>query len=142
MELNEESVEEFRKELRDFSKLDDEISKLKKSIKPIQDKIKELNKRKKELEKCICETMDTNNLDEANVEGVGNIEYKTTKAVVPVTQKTIKEKFILFFESGPASRLDFNSKGHIEKGELLFTYIYAKENRDTITKEKLVKKKE
>jgi len=141
MELDKEGVNILRNDLKHFSKLNDEIAEIKKLMKPLQDKIKILNNQKKELEKDICETMEANDLNEANVEGVGTIEYKPTKSTVPITQKTIKEKFILFFESGPGSEIPFNSKDYKDKGEDVYNYIYAKENRDTILKEKLVKKK-
>jgi hypothetical protein len=139
MELvNESDVETFRKDARHYAQIDKLISETKEMMKPLQIKLKQLTLEKKELEKEICNTMEANNLEVAELpNNTGKIEYQVKKSMIPVTQKTIKEKMILFYESGPGSLLSFNSKSYKNKAEELYDYIYSKQNRDFINKEKL-----
>jgi hypothetical protein len=143
MELvDQESVEVFRQDARQYAQIDKLISETRNMMKPLQLRLKQLMVEKKDLEKEICSTMEANDLREVELQvstsGVsGKIEYQVKKSMIPVTQKTIKEKMILFFESGPGSLLAFNSKSYKTKGEEFYDYIYSKKNRDFVTKEKL-----
>jgi hypothetical protein len=81
--------------------------------------------------------MEKNNFTRTELPNGGVIEYKVKQAVVPVTQKSIKEKMILFFKEGPGSQIGFNSKKPDEKGLEIFDYIYSKKNRAYVKKEEL-----
>ena len=67
----------------------------------------------------------------------GMIEYKVKQAMIPMTQKTVKEKMTLFFKEGPGSLISFNSKKPDERGLELFEYIYGKKNREYVKKQEL-----
>ena len=132
----------FGQETRQYAHINKLISETRELMKPLQTRLKQLMLEQKELEKEICSTMEANDLKEIELQAAtsgvsGTIKYEVKKAMVPVTQKTIKEKMILFFESGPGSRLDFNSKSYKTKADDLYDYIYSKKNRDFVTKEKL-----
>ncbi len=64
-------------------------------------------------------------------------EYKVKQAMVPMTQKSVKERMTLFFKEGPGGQINFNSKRPDEKGLELFDYIYGKQNRQFIKKEEI-----
>ena len=142
MELDEKNIEIFKKDVQKFAIIDKQIKEAKEMMKPLQDRIKILQGEKKELEQEICSTMEINNLQEADLpNNTGTIEYICKNTAVPITQKTIKDKMISFFENGPGSESIFNSKNNKDKGLILHNYIYAKENRDFIKKEQLKSKK-
>lgn len=141
MELDETTIETFRSETRQYAQIDKLIEETKKLMKPLQDRLKQLKLEKQELEKEICDVMQTNDLKIVELpNNTGTIEYQVKKAMIPITQKTLKEKMILFFEEGPGSELAFNSKNYKTKGESIYEYIYGKDNRDFITREKLKSK--
>jgi len=145
MELNEDTIDIFRDDVTNYTQLTTLIKEIKeKELKPIQQKIKDLNSKKKELEQDLCSTLGRNNADLINqgkkimVESSDNgvvLEYQVKKSMIPITQKTIKEKMIDFFTNGPGSLLSFNSKSSQEKGLEIHCYIYGKENRNYKTKD-------
>ncbi len=138
MEITEDNVDNFTKELKKVAQIDALISETKDMMKPFQERLKQLKFERKELEKEICPTMEKNDLKKAELpNNSGTIEYKVKQAMVPITQKGIKEKMVLFFKEGPGSHLNFNSKKTDEKGLELFNYIYGKQNRQFIKKEEL-----
>jgi len=145
MDLNEDTIDIFRDDVTNYTQLNKRIQEIKeKELKPIQQKIKDLNSKKKELERDLCSTLGRNNADlisqgkKVMVESTDNgvvLEYQVKKSMVPITQKTVKEKMIDFFTSGPGSRVSFNSLSSEQKGLELFGYIYGKENRSYKTKD-------
>lgn len=141
MNLDESNVDIFTKELKKVAEIDALISETKNLMKPLQDRLKVLKLERKELEKEICPTMEKNDLKIAELpNNIGIIQYTVRKSMLPITQKTIKEKTILFFKEGPGSYLSFNSKKPEEKGNDLYDYIYGKQNRQYIKKEQLKSK--
>lgn len=136
MEVNETTIETFTKEVKKFAQIDALISETKDQMKPLQDRLKQLKLERKELEKDLCPTMEKNNFTRTELPS-GTIEYKVKQAMVPVTQKSIKEKMVLFFKEGPGSQIGFNSKKADEKGLEIFDYIYGKKNRAYVKKEEL-----
>lgn len=136
MEINESTIDTFKKELNKVAQLDALISETKDLMKPLKERLKQLQIEKKELEKELCPTMQKNDLVKAEL-SIGIIEYKVKETMIPMTQKTVKEKMVLFFKEGPGSLLNFNSKKAEEKGIEIFDYIYAKQNRKFIKKEEL-----
>jgi uncharacterized Fe-S cluster-containing protein len=138
MEINESNVDIFTKDLKKVAQIDALISETKDLMKPLQSRLKQLKIEKKEVEKELCPTMVKNDFKVAELpNNIGTVEYKVKQAMIPITQKSIKEKMIIFFKEGPASQLSFNSKKSDEKGLELFDYIYGKKNRQFITKEEL-----
>jgi len=138
MELNESNIGIFKKDVQQFAIIDKQIKEAKEMLKPLRDRIKQLLLQKKELEQDLCSTMEVNNLQQAELpNNNGTIEYVCKNAAVPITQKTIKDKMVSFFETGPGSEKSFYSKHGNEKGLILHDFIYAKENRDFIKKEQL-----
>jgi hypothetical protein len=145
MEVNNEiTLNIFKKELEKVVQIDALISETKNMMKPFQDRLKQLKFERKELEKDLCPTMEKNNFTIAQIPNSSiadcSIEYKVKQAMVPLTQLSIKEKMVLFFKEGPGSALSFNSKKANEKGLDIFTYIYAKQNRQFVRKEELKSK--
>ena len=141
MELNESNIGIFTKDAEHLAHIDKLIKEAKAVMKPIQDRIKQLIQERKELEHELCNVMEANDLDEAELPNkLEIIEYTCKQAPIPITQKTIKDKMILFFESGPGSELSFNSKKPKHKGLDLHNYIYGKENRDFVKKEQIKSK--
>lgn len=136
--LTDENIELFRQKVQQFYEIDKEIHDIQNTIKPLQNKIKQLKNDKKEFEEDICKVMANNDLSRAELpRDNGVIEFKERQVMVPITQKTVKEKMVLFFEEGPGSALSFNSKNTKEKGEEMYNYIYGKENRITLFKQGL-----
>ncbi len=136
MEINEETIDDFKKELKKVAQIDALILETKHMMKPLQDRMKQLKFEKKELEKELCPTMEKNDLKKAELSDKA-FEYKVKQAMVPMTQKSIKERMSLFFKEGPGSQISFNSKKTDEKGQELFDYIYGKQNRQFIKKEEI-----
>jgi len=136
MEINEETIDIFKKELRKVAQIDELISETKNMMKPLQERIKQLKFEKKELEKELCPTMEKNDFKKAELPDK-TFEYKVKQAMVPITQKSVKERMTLFFKEGPASQISFNSKKTDEKGDILFDYIYGKKNRQFVKKEEI-----
>ena len=102
-------------------------------MKPLQERIKLLNLERKELEQDLCVTMEVNNLQQAELPNKSEvIEYTCKQAALPITQKTIKDKMISFFESGPGSEIQYNSKDSKQKGLELHNYIYGKDFIETL----------
>jgi len=138
MELTDETLDIFTKQLKKVAQLNALISETKESMKPYQERLKQLKIELKEFEKELCPTMKKNDLTQAELpNNIGTIEYKIKQAMVPMTQKSVKDKMILFFKEGPGSQLNFNSKKSDEKGQEIFDYIYNKKNRQFIKKEEL-----
>ena len=138
MELNDNNLDDFKQDVTQVCHIEKMIKEAKGQIKPIQDRIKELNTRKKELEQDICNTLGANDLKHIqSTEHKMDLEYKVKKSMVPITQKTLKDKYTAFFDEGPGASLSFNSKTGQVKGAELFDYIYGKKNRDYKTKETL-----
>lgn len=141
MEINEDNIDIFKSEVKQVVHINSLIIEVRKMIKPLQDKLKRLRLEKKEMEKKLCPTMEKNDLRKTILPGdSGFIEYKIKHAIVPITQKTVKEKMDLFFKSGPGSHISFNSNKPDDKAAILFDYIYGKENREYIKKEELIVK--
>jgi len=140
MELDETNIEEFRQITKHFAQIDKLINETKEMMKPLQERLKQLKFEKAELEKDICITMEANDLKKAELPNNNKIlEYKVKQAMLPITQKTVKEKITLFFE-GPGSDLSFNSKSAKTKGTEMYDYIYSKSNREFIKKETIKSK--
>jgi len=138
MELNDETVDTFKKELKKVAQIDALISETKNMMKPLQERIKQLKFERKELEKELCPTMEKNDLKKAELDQLNTIfEYKVRQSMIPMTQKSIKERMVLFFKEGPGFQITFNSKKVDDKGEELFDYIYGKQNRQFIKKEEI-----
>jgi hypothetical protein len=138
MELNESNIDIFTKELKKVAQIDTLILETKDMMKPLKDRLKQLQTEKKELEKALCPTMEKNDFRQAILPGdIGIVQYKSKQSMVPMTQKTVKDKMELFFKEGPGSQISFNSKKPDEKGKELFDYIYGKQNRQFIKKEEL-----
>jgi hypothetical protein len=138
MELTESNIDLFTKELKKVAQLDALITEIKDLMKPLKERLKSLQIEKKELEKELCPTMGKNDLKQAELpNNIGTIHYKVKQAMVPMTQKSVKERMELFFKEGPGSQINFNSKNSEDKGKELFTYIYGKQNRQFIKKEEL-----
>lgn len=138
MEINETNIDNFTKELKKVAQIDALILETKDMMKPLQSRLKQLKIERKELEKELCPTMQKNDFKIAELpNNNGIIEYKIKQSMIPITQKSIKEKMILFFKEGPGSYINFNSKKNDEKGSELFDYIYNKKNRQYIKKEEL-----
>lgn len=136
MELNESTLIFFKKELTKFAQIEKDLVETQSLIKPLQNRIKKLKLERKALESNICTTMDSYDIRIVDV-GCSVLEYKVKNSIVPLTQKTVKEKMIDFFEQGPGSSISFNSFSVREKGEELFNYIYAKDNRTYVKKESI-----
>ncbi len=131
-----EDADAFRTEVKTFQKIDNEIEKIKNQMKPLQNKLKELRVQKKDLEQEICLTMCKNNMIRAEVEETGyKVEFLQKQAVVPINQKSIKEKIMDFFEKGMGSKISFNSLTGSQKATNLIDYLYSKENREYIQKD-------
>lgn len=138
MEINETTIETFKKDVKKIADMDALILETKDMLKPLQNRLKQLKLERKELEKDLCPTMEKNNFKIAELPGNGGtIEYKVKQSMVPLTQKSVKDKMILFFKEGPGYQISFNSKNADEKGSVLFDYIYGKKNRQYIKKEEL-----
>lgn len=141
MELNETNIDTFTKELKKVAQIDALISETKDMMKPLKDRLKQLQTERKELEKELCPTMEKNDFRQAELpNNIGIIQYKVKQAMVPMTQKTVKDRMALFFKEGPGSQINFNSKRSEEKGKEMFDYIYGKQNRQFIKKEELKSK--
>jgi hypothetical protein len=141
MELNDDTVEIFRQNVKQFTQIDKLISDLKEQMKPYLERIKQLKLEKAELEKNLCMTMEANDLKQAELPNKsGIVEYKVKQSMVPVTQKTLKEKMILFFEEDEGSKISFNSLTAKNKGSVIYDYIYGKQNRKFIKKETIKSK--
>lgn len=142
MQLDESNIDKFTKELRKVAKIDAKIAELKESIKPLKISLKKLETEKKDLERSLCPTMELNNFRQAELpNNLGIIQYTVKQTMVPMTQKTVKERLYLFFKEGPGSKISFNSLNYHEKGEELFEYVYSKHNRQYIKKEELKSRK-
>lgn len=138
MDLDESNIDILTKELNKVVQIDALILETKNSMKPLKERLKQLQFERKELEKQLCPTMERNDLRKAILpDDIATIEYKTRQSVVPITQKTVKEKMVLFFEEGPGSLISFNSKRSHEKGNEIFEYIYGKQNRQFVRKDEL-----
>jgi hypothetical protein len=143
MALSEHNVASFKNDVKSFVSIDQKIAEIKNAMKPFQTELKELKSQRKMLESEICDLMSRSNLEEIDLsDGRGGVlELQTKTALVPLTQKTIREKFVDFFTDGPGNELSFNSKNQEEKAQILFDYIYKKENRDRIEKDILKESK-
>jgi hypothetical protein len=138
MELNDDTIEDFRKEVREYDHINQLIEEINTKIKPLQQRLKELKATKKELESDICSTMGKNDLKRAELPDKGVVlEYQVKKSIVPVNQKSIKEKLIDFYTEGPGSTISFNSYNAQQKASEVFDYIYSKEHREYNVKEVL-----
>lgn len=138
MEINEENIDLFTKELKKVAQIEALIKETKELMKPFQERLKQLKFEKKELEKNICPTMEKNDLKKAELpNNIGVIEYKVTQAIVPITQIGIRGRMSAFFKEGPGSLISFNSKSVEEKAQELYDYIYGKNNRTYVKKEAL-----
>jgi hypothetical protein len=138
MDINDVDIETLTRELKKVAQIDALISETKDQMKPYQERLKQLKFEKKELEKELCPTMQKNDLRVAELpDNIGIIHYKVKQAMVPMTQKSTKDRMVLFFKEGPGSYINFNSKKTEEKGQELFDYIYEKQNRQFIKKEEL-----
>lgn len=121
----EEDVEIFRSDIKSFQKIDSEIEHVKTQMKPFQLKLKELRSKKKELEQEICLTMCKNNMHQAELQDTGfKVEFLQKEAVVPISQKIIKEKIVEFFERGAGSKISFNSLTGIQKSDAMINYLF------------------
>jgi hypothetical protein len=145
MEISDVESNILKKELKKVAQINELILETKDLMKPYQERLKQLKFEKKELEKEICPNMEKYNCKVAEIENAnGKVEYKVKyevkQSMVPVTQKSLKEKMASFFKDGPGSYISFNSKRPEDKGQELFDYIYAKENRKFVKKEELVVK--
>ena len=65
MEVNEETIEIFKKDLKKVAQIDALILETKDMMKPLQDRLKQLKLEKKELEKDLCPTMERNDFKKA-----------------------------------------------------------------------------
>lgn len=131
----EEEIDTFRTEVKTFQNIDNEIERIKNQMKPFQLKLKELRSKKKELQEEICLTMSKNNMFEAHLGETYKLEFVQKQAVVPINQKSIKEKIMDFFEKGMGSKISFNSLTANQKANNLIDYLYSKENREYIQKD-------
>ncbi len=137
-EITGENLDIFKRELEKIVHINELILDTKSKMKPYQEHLKKLKIELKELEKNMCPIMEKNDLTQAKLpNGAGTIEYRTRQAMVPITQKSTKDKMIFFYKEGPGSHISFNSKTPIEKGTCLFDYIYDKKNRQFVKKEEL-----
>jgi predicted nucleic acid-binding Zn-ribbon protein len=134
----EEEVDILRSEVKTFQKIDNEIENIKNQMKPLQLKLKDLRNQKKELQEEICLTLSKNNMNLVELQDTGyKVEFVQKQAVVPINQKSIKEKIMDFFERGQGSKMSFNSLSGTQKATNLIDYLYSKENRQYIQKDVL-----
>ncbi len=136
MEINEETIDMFKKELRKVAQIDELIFETKNMMKPLQERMKQLKFEKKELEKELCPTMEKNDFKKAELPDKA-FEYRVKQAMIPMTQKSVKERMAFFFKEGPGYHIGFNSKKPDEKAQELYDYIYGKQNRQFIKKEEI-----
>lgn len=139
MELDERNIELFKHDVTSFVQIEAQIAQVKMQIKPFQERLKKLMADKKELEQQLCETMELNELNVANLpDNKGTLEYKVSETLAPLKKDTIKEKMLRFFEFGPGNSRGFESMSAQEKGLEIFNFVY--ENRERVKKEKIKSK--
>ncbi len=125
----------FRHVIKDqsdyFLKIDVEIKEINNKIKPLREKLKELKLEKKNAESHLIGLMDKVGVPTLlNKEHCATLDLKDKKVVQPVTKNLIKEKILSFFSNFIKTLDNFYEKSTEEKTELLYDYIYGKENRD------------
>ena len=131
-------VETFKRDVSQFSIIDNQIKEAESKIKPYKERIIELKKEKLELKTEICLYMDSNEIDECKLPNNGSIVFKKRKTVIPVNQKSIREDLNRFFCIGPGKDSSFNDKTDIQKATEIYNFIY--DNREYKISSVLTKK--
>jgi predicted nucleic acid-binding Zn-ribbon protein len=114
--INEEVLEEFKKKVQIWLKLDNDVKRL-------NDALKERRKKKNKLNEEIMEFMDKYHFDDLNTDK-GIIKYKKSSVKTPLSQKIIKEKLNELFENDDNTKEKindiFDNREKIEKNKLTF----------------------
>lgn len=130
--ISDEQLKNFKKDVYQYSELDNLISLLSKQLepfKPIQDRIKVLKKEKLTIEKEIAKFMKNNvvtycNLPNRAVDDSKGALVCSERNIKPVmTEKLIKERILKFFKNEDMG--SFNSLSSDEKADALHKYIYV-----------------
>ena len=113
--MDEQNLNEVTEKVKEYAELS-------KTIKIIQEKLKILNKKKKELYKEVVPKLKTTNITKCNLP-FGTLKVVKTKRKIMPSKVTMKEKYILFFNSSFDNQ--FIDSSPEEKGNLLYKYIYV-----------------
>lgn len=112
--LNEHLLEEFKKNVKNWLKLDNDIKRVQLALKGLKEKKNSINEE-------ILNFMKKFNIEDLNTKD-GVIRYKTTYVKEPLSQKTIKNKLQEMFENQPEiyEKIEgiFTNRGKIEKNSL------------------------
>lgn len=112
--LNEHLLEEFKKNVKNWLKLDNDIKRVQLALKGLKEKKNLINEE-------ILNFMKKFNIEDLNTKD-GVIRYKTTYIKEPLSQKTIKNKLQEMFENQPEiyEKIEgiFTNRGKIEKNSL------------------------
>jgi seryl-tRNA synthetase len=112
--LNEHLLEEFKKNVKNWLKLDNDIKRVQLALKGLKEKKNSINEE-------ILNFMKKFNIEDLNTKD-GVIRYKTTYIKEPLSQKTIKNKLQEMFENQPEiyEKIEgiFTNRGKIEKNSL------------------------
>jgi len=100
-----------------------EYAELSKTIKVTQEKLKVLNKKKKELYKEVVPKLKNSNITKCNLP-YGTLKVTKVKRKVAPTKTTIKDKYIIFFNT-KARESEFINGTPEERATILYNFIYV-----------------
>lgn len=128
--VTDEEIQYFKKDITDFTNIENQIKDLKAKMKPYQDKIKELNKLKESKKEEVINFMDCNKLDMCNTDEA-SYEMKETKSTKSVTKGDAYDRIYKFFSDDYDNIKDLNLE---EKSKYLHNYIYVDGRETTMVK--------
>ena len=121
--INENELENFKENVRQWIRLDDETRKVANEIKIIQKKKKEFQKKRDELNPSVFSFMNKYKIGDLNTSN-GRIKYSVSSSRTPINARTLKEKLSGYYK---------------DDDEVTKLLKYLEENRDK--KEKVTLKR-
>lgn len=118
-------VDDFRKQVIEYNKIEEEIKNLESTIKPVRQQILKLKKEKTKMKKTICVYMNTNEVEKCDLKGKGTLVYKQRLKAAPMNKQTIRDQLCRYFCTDFGSKPEFNELTDIQKATSVFDYIYT-----------------
>ena len=131
LNVSDQEIQFFKNDVTQFNELDNQIKELKKKMKPFQDKIKELTKIKQEKQAEVLSFMETNELDQCNIDNA-SFELKNTKSTKSITKGDVYDRIYQFFSDEMGNVSSMTSVE--EKARFLHNYIYVEGREQTVNK--------
>lgn len=130
LNVSDQEIQFFKKDVTEYSELDLQIKELKKKMKPLQDKIKELTKIKQEKQAEVLSFMEANELDMCNID-TASFELKSTKSTKQLTKGDVYDRLYKYFSEDTDKTHGMSAEG---KAKYVHDYIYVEGREKTTNK--------